>query len=231
MRLTFCLTVSVFLSCVGREGQDDPPQPDAGVTTCADGEAAEEGFFGDCTEEPEAELLVFRGEARPTVFAPNTNDIELRFGIQGGWMTVVGARVRNMDITTLQVSAAIFDDCQEPPRPIGRAQQVLDMEIDGDWGVPRAGLANFAGIELCENLDSVRDADGHSYRLDMRVTDGKRRTVVLGGVVVPTCPSPDPVGSCACLCDASYVREDRQCMTTSLDDSGEPDRDSCPATR
>jgi len=185
---------------------DDGPGPDGGVPIV-------ECFFGDASAQPEGELVfldenftlqpLVSGQAVPAILPP-----------QGGKVIFVGARIKNMDMCSLQANGGVFDDCQTPPRIIGREGRGIQMVITD--GLPFAEpadpttLNNYVNIPLCGNFTSSRDIDGEPYRVEIRFSDRARRTLVLQADVTPFCPGTPGDGvfeQCECECDADYSFE------------------------
>ena len=187
------------------EGPPDGGDPDGGTPIV-------ECFYGDEAEAPAGELVfldenfemqnLLPGQAVPTVLPP-----------QGGKVILVGARIKNMDMCSLQANGGVFDDCQRPARIIGREGRGLQMVPNDAIGFaePRdpGTLNNYVNIPLCGNFTSSRDIDGEPYRVEIRFSDRARRSLVLTADITPFCAGTpgDPAGvfeQCECECDADY---------------------------
>jgi hypothetical protein len=208
---------------------DSGGDEDAGVMV--DAGSRDVRFVGDPALPPEAELVIFDGDSRPPRSHDEATVLPLQFGIQGGFMILVGAKVRNMDIGTLQITGTVGDDCFAPPRAIGRTGNPMFAVEEGGWGVPDPvqGIAAFLNLQLCPNLDSSRDADGHPYDLEVRITDRARRSVLVNTRFTATCAGAGGPGEDACECqcdDQSTLGAD--CSIVDLSDVTDPAAGSCP---
>jgi hypothetical protein len=216
------------IACSSSSGVgDDAGVPDAGVT---DNDVR---FVGDSDLAPEGELIVYEASSSPPRSYVHTEatPIKLQFGLQGGFMVLVAARVRNMDIGTLQITGTASDECFAPARAIGRTSNpMFAQEVDG-WGVPDPvqGTASYLNLQLCPNLDSTRDADGHPYDLTVRVTDRARRTLELSTRFTATCAGADGPGqeACECQCDDQSTLGE-ECAVLDLSDVTDPEPGQCP---
>lgn len=200
-------------------GPPDGGEPDGGTPIV-------ECFYGDEGAAPVGELVFLDedsqlqtlepGQAVPTLLPP-----------QGGKVILVGARVRNMDLCSLQANGGVFDDCQRPARIIGREGRGLRMVENDVIGFAEpldpTTLTNYVNIPLCGNFSSSRDIDGEPYRVEIRLSDRARRSLVLSADITPFCagvPGADDgvFAQCECECDADYAF-DRTCDDVIVDDA------------
>lgn len=207
-----------------------PPLPDAGP---ADGGTPEECFIGDKDGEAEIHIIVRTAEGTDFVDVADGDQVPLILPPQGGKVTLIGVRARNVSCN-MQMNAGLFDDCQAPPRVIGREGRPIELEEGPDgFGVPvqKDQLQNYANIPVCPAFSSTRDGDGEPYRLEMRVTEVKRageeepRTHVFTATVTPFCAQAEIEDECQCECDVDLITgipRDQQCPT--INDNDEPPR-------
>ncbi len=222
------LTVSALSVALAAAECEPPPDPkaDAGPDPIV------ECFFGDESAEPEGELVFMDENFTMQDLVPG-GPVPAILPPQGGKVILVGARVRNMDLCSLQANGGVFDDCQQPSRIIGREGRGIAMVENAaiGFGEPKDPdtLNNYVNIPLCGNFSSSRDIDGEPYRVELRFSDRARRSLVLTADITPFCagtPGDGIFEQCECECDADYSFE-RACEEVVVDD----DRPAgvCPA--
>jgi hypothetical protein len=179
-------------------------------------------FIGDGDAAAEIEL-VFRTLEGAVADVIDGGDVPLILPPQGGKVTLIGVRAKNVTCRAL-LNAGLLDECQDPPRVIGREGRPIELvESDDGFGRPRfpETLQNYANIPVCPNFASATDGDQQPYRLEVRVTEDsragedERRTHVLEATVTPTCAEPELEDACRCECDADFSLElgEEQCLT------------------
>lgn len=197
----------------------------------AEGEG--EGEEPDCIiGDPDAAAeiaLVMRTVEETTVDLIDGGEVPLILPPQGGKVTLIGVRAKNITCRAL-MNAGLFDECANTF--IGRDARPIELEAsaanDG-FGMPvfPATLQNYANIPVCPTFASRRDGDDQPYRLELRLTESRRkgesapRTHVLSAVVTPVCAEPGILEDCRCECDASFVLDvpqEEQCPTIHDDD-------------
>ncbi len=206
----------------------EPPLRPAEGEGEGEGEGPVECFFGDKDAEPAGEL-VYRTVDGQTATLVDGQEVPLILPPQGGKVFIVGARVKNMDLCSLQVNAGMFDECQDPARIIGREGRGLQMVVDEalGLGVPQdpETLNNYANIPVCPNFTAVRDADGEPFRIEVRLTDRARRSLVLQAQVIPVCAEVEQFDRCTCECDVDFSF-DTECSDILADPAVDPG--TCP---
>ena len=199
IKLPLLVALALAASLLLGSSCEPPPPPPPGE---GEGEPIE-CFFGDEAAPPAGEL-VYRTVDGETALLVEGQEVPLILPPQGGKVFIVGARVKNMDLCSLQVNAGMFDECQTPPRIIGREGRGLQMLVDDELGlgVPAQPdtLNNYANIPVCPNFTAVRDADGEPFRIEVRVTDRARRSLILEAHVTPVCAEADAFERCSCEC-------------------------------
>ncbi len=195
-----------------------------------EGEAPQlECFYGDKDADPEGEL-VYRTVDQQLATLVDGQEVPMILPPQGGKVILIGARVKNMDLCSLQANGGMFDGCQTPPRIIGREGRGLQMKINEDLGMAEPDrpetLNNYVNIPLCPNFTAVRDADGEPFNLEIRFSDRAQRSLILKATVTPVCAEPEQLARCTCECDVDFSFE-RVCEDIVADPAGEPG--VCPA--
>ncbi len=206
------------LLCVAADcpGGDDGPDP---PTEC---------FFGDENASPEGELVFLDenfvvqpftdGQRVPAILPP-----------QGGKVIFIGVRLKNMDMCSIQANGGVFDDCQTPPRVIGREGRALSFVLNEASGFAEPAnpetINNYVNIPLCGNFTSSRDIDDEPYRIELRISDRAQRALVFRAELTPFCAgAPNTDGTfeqCLCECDAEFSF-DLTCEEILIDDDREP---------
>lgn len=226
LRLAITVALGASVSAADCVGPPDGGDPDSGTPLV-------ECFYGDEAAAPEG-TLVFLDEHSTLQDLQQGQAVPLILPPQGGKVVFIGARLKNMDMCSLQANGGVFDDCQAQPRIIGREGRGIQM-VENDatgFAEPKdpATLNNYVNIPLCGNFTSSRDIDGEPYRVEIRFSDRARRSLVLTADITPYCPgAPGGDGvfeQCECECDADYAFE-RRCEEVTVDD----DRPAgvCPA--
>lgn len=199
------------------------PQPDAGPVDC---------FVGDPEQLPELQL-VYRTAKGELADLADGDEVPLIIPPQGGHIVAIGARLRNVNICGLQMSALLRDPCTN--RILGREGRPTFLEANADgWAVPIAPglLDNFVNINACPNLVSSRDLDRQPYLLELRAVNFNAELSLTSQLTVTTvCGEPDSARLCECQCDADYVLGRDNCFAG---DAGtalwQPDPDVPPGT-
>jgi hypothetical protein len=220
---------SMLVGCpgTGTTGNDDDAGPsDGGIV---------ENFVGDPNAEPEGELLIYDPRQSPPTSSAHDPQViaPMIFGPQGGYMVLLGARVRNMDISSLQISGSVRDQCFDPARIVGITQAPMFARERDGWGVPDdgSGIAAYLNMQLCPNTDASRDTDGHEFDVSVRVTDRARRTVVMESTITAECKNLDGTTDtvCTCQCDSTYELGEDCFAAGADDDTGDPAPGECPS--
>jgi hypothetical protein len=180
---------------------DGSPDGGTGLPEC---------FYGDEGQEPEGEL-VFLGDDFTMQDLVSGQAVPLMLPPQGGKVVFIGARLRNMDLCSLQANGGVFDDCPAQPRIIGRSGSGVQMVVNDAAGLAEPAapttVNNYLHIPLCGNFSSSRDIDGEPYRLEVRFSDRARRSLVLRADITPFCPTTlgdEAFARCTCECDADF---------------------------
>jgi hypothetical protein len=125
---------------------------------------------------------------------------------QGGEVTYVAARVRNVGSCGVKIAARLSDPISG--NEIGFDARQADLMVGRDgWGRPPAtGNAYFANVPLCPDYMTF-DVQGRAALLSVTVTDHAGRTATASQMVVPTCTQSDPMARslCQCICSVQPV--------------------------
>jgi hypothetical protein len=194
------------LVLVGCPKSEVTPTPDADVD-------AGPCFFGDPNKEPELELRALRADGTDVPLVDG-NDLAVIFPPQGGRVTFVGVRARNLDGCGIQLTGALRDPVTKQVRLDGRTLN-LRREEDG-WGTTGRGaetdlassdaIGDYSNIPLCPNQWADRDVFDQTFELEVVVVDSRKKSVSKKINVIPRCAEPgEKETACRCLCKKGYV--------------------------
>lgn len=124
---------------------------------------------------------------------------------QGGQVSYVAARVRNINRCAVQLQGRFRDPTTMVELGFDGRNVDLIAGADG-WGRPDVTeLANLANVPLCPDNDPVRDNVGVPALLEMRVADQHGHSVTVSQTVTPTCTVADPAMRALCNCECAHV--------------------------
>ncbi len=124
---------------------------------------------------------------------------------QGGKHIFAGARVRNLDICTVQLIGAVRDPATRMTRFEGRYPPFVDGGDGWAYADQPSQISSYANIPLCGNFWSPRDIHEETYELEITVTDREKRTATKKLSIVPFCSEPALLAECECECSQGYV--------------------------
>ena len=218
--------VSIFASwglafAFGAACDEGEGGPDAGVDC----------FVGDESLGPELQLI-YRTIDGTYLDLADDEEVPLILPPQGGQVILIGARLRNVNICGMQMSALLRDTCTN--RILGREGRPIHLEKNADgWAVPIQpdALDNYVNINACPNLASSRDIDQEPYQVELRAVNGNVDLGLQAQVrVLPVCAEASNV-SCECQCDGDYVLGRDDCFNADAgSDLWRPDPDTAPGT-
>ncbi|MFZ4738709.1 MAG: hypothetical protein ACOYM9_22325 [Bradymonadia bacterium] len=149
------------------------------------------------------EVLENDGRGALSVVAPD-GPVNLRPPFQGGHVLFVGARVTGLCPTNLVVSGRIVDPASgEVVSVDNRTGVTLVEREDGTMAPDPQDLSAVANIALCPETTGLRDIEGTTLTLELRVSDAQGRRAETTRTVVPTCGGLVDVTdreSCTCEC-------------------------------
>jgi hypothetical protein len=185
-------------------------------------------FIGDPAADADIQLIYRNADGHGFTDLHDGDRVPLILPPQGGKVTLVGIRAKNVSCR-LNFNAGLIDDCQDPSRVIGREGRPLTLvEGEDGYGIPEQPdtLQNYANIPVCPTFSSSRDGDEQPYHLELRVTEVLRdgeaepRTHVFEATVTPFCAEPDIAEDCRCECDADFVTSvDRTTQCPTINDN------------
>jgi hypothetical protein len=193
MRALLLLTCIAAGACAGTIESDDQALDPADC------------FVGDPDLEPEVQLIYRTVEG---AYAPleEMGQVPMILPPQGGKVFLVGVRARNLDICGVQLVAGFRDHCSG--RIVGSERRPVFLVKDAEgWAVPRQPheLSDYSNVPACPSFGTDRDVDGEPYELELQLTDGRQRSVILTRDVVPVCGEAQHAAQCECECDADYI--------------------------
>ena len=130
--------------------------------------------------------------------------VNLRPPVQGGHVLFVGARVTGLCPTDLVVSGRVVDPATgEVVSRDARGGVTLVERGDGTMAPDPQDLSAVANIVLCPETTGLRDIEGTTLTLELRVSDAQGRQADTTLTVVPTCGGLVDVTAretCTCEC-------------------------------
>lgn len=184
---------------------------DAGPSPCAT------GFLGDPSKEPEIELRALTADGTDVPLVDG-NDLAIILPPQGGRVSFVGVRVRNMDGCAMKIIGAMRDPSSGLVTLDGRTVN-LTREPDG-WGTTGRGanitniddsqaIADYSNIPLCPNSWSKQDVFDKPHEIEVVLTDRRQKVARKVVTITPRCSQPgERETACRCLCRNNYVLGD-----------------------
>ena len=149
------------------------------------------------------EVLENDGLGALSVVAPD-GPVNLRPPFQGGHVLFVGARVTGLCPTDLVVSGRVVDPATgEVVSRDARGGVTLVERGDGTMAPDPQDLSAVANIVLCPETTGLRDIEGTTLTLELRVSDAQGRQADTTLTVVPTCGGLVDVTAretCTCEC-------------------------------
>jgi hypothetical protein len=209
-----------------------PPVEGEGESSEGEGEGeGEVCVIGDATAPAELSLVTRLVDGTIAPLADG-GQVALLLPIQGGKVFYVGITGKNVTCH-VQMTAGMFDSCQDPPVVSALDGRAVVLEDDGTGtAIPVNDptdevVVNFNNVPACPSFAASHDVDNGNFNLQLRVTEALRpgeaapRVHNLTAAIVPTCLQPDLADDCACECDADFVLEqtkDEQCPTINDND-------------
>ena len=139
---------------------------------------------------------------------------------QGGEVSYVAARVRNMNRCNVQLKVRYRDPATSVELALDSRSVDLFVGSDG-WGRPDATqVANLANVPLCPDNDPTRDNGGQPALLEVTVTDAHGHSVMVSKTVVPTCTAADPSVRALCVCECNHLPSTGRMCSSGTGDGG-----------
>jgi hypothetical protein len=174
-------------------GPDGPAIPDARPILCT---------VGDLAAEPEMQLIYRTGDG-DAVPLDDGGRLPLLTPPQGGKVSFVGVRVKNVTVCGATIQAALRDPCDG--RVLGIERRPIAWRIaDDGFAEPAqpAEISDYVNLPMCPNAGAERDVDGHPYSLEVRLYERTGRATERIVTVVPHCDDDLDPPRCRCECDA-----------------------------
>lgn len=171
------------------------------------------GFIGDPSKEIEIELRALRADGTDVPIADG-DELAIVTPPQGGRVSFVGVRARNLDGCGVQVTGALRDLGSAQIRVDGRTVN-LRKEPDG-WGTTGQGtmtdfsssaaIGDYSNVPVCPNQWADVDVFDHTFELEVLVQDSRKKKATKVIKVTPRCSEPGAKETaCRCLCKQGYV--------------------------
>ncbi len=202
------------------------------AVTCAVFACSNNAEHKQTAAEPEAAidsgpLVVSAVEADPRISAftllQDGDEAHLQSAPQGGFVIFVGARIKNLDTSTVELEGKLTD----PQTGLIAADRYVESTMIPAPDEPGASMSDYTSIRevvhlyLCPNYETI-DVVGRIYELEIRAKEvgAQESTGVVTVKVKPTCSANDGgLGSqCTCQCQAGYTKE--KCSIEALTDAG-----------
>jgi hypothetical protein len=177
--------------------------------TAIEGGACTTGFLGDASSPVDFEVQVLLPDDTVATIGDDAS-VPIRQPPQGGRVIFVGVRATNLDGCALVLAGALRDRAN---RQVRLDRRTINLTPTGDgWGQSvaagqsiSAAIADFSNIPVCPNQWSTTDIYGHTYDLEVSVTDRENRQLTKTLAVTPECAEPENRDECLCICRAAYV--------------------------
>lgn len=216
MRGSLSIPLIVLVACGGAGAGDDAGDDDGAPTDVPD-PTIDQPMICDvpCPPPPVLECPQPSGDiSQPIEVVPLRIDtatgaiveiadgdhLDLRRPDQGGRVVYAGVRARNIaDGCNVYVNGALRDPVSN--RVIALESRPTYMAVDATgWAVPVMPFTQtLANVPACPQAAVEIDVDGHTWQLEIRLTEGARSTTVIRSVALD-CVS-DSFGGCECDCD------------------------------
>lgn len=206
--LSACLSVPVLISLAGCDG-DGPSTTGGGGSSTSTGLSCQLEYIGDKDAPIEMEIVALdpQYDAQPLA---GGGDLSILYPPQGGRVTFVGVRAKNLDPCAVRLGGSLRDPATEQVRIDTRTIN-LDPTDDG-WGASDpTDISTFSNIPVCPNSWASTDVFDQSFTLavTLRDKDGKETKSEID--VVPRCNETATLNGvnlqkeCTCQCKQGYV--------------------------
>jgi hypothetical protein len=182
--LKVAATAAVLAAC-----SDPPAGPDA--MPCS---------VGDPSDAPEMQVIerTVDGEIAPL---EDGGDLQLLVPPQGGHVALVGVRIKNVDLCSSTIQAALKDPVSGRVAGIERRPVAWRVAADGfaEPSQPQE-ISDYANVPLCPNANLAQDIDGNPWTLEVRFYDAQEDATEVVLTVTPTCEGTLDIAYCECEC-------------------------------
>jgi hypothetical protein len=194
----------MFIATRGRALAMGPAFISALLIGCGGGGSAADAPPAGCpigdVSAPAEMQIVHLDENNNVIVTQAMQTVPLIAPPQGGWITLLGVRARNLDGCQVVLTTALVDACDQQVIVIDQRPTVLEMDADG-WGV--STVTSFSNLPVCPQLTAARDLTDVPYTIKVSVKDANGQMASSEISVVPTCQ--DGTSRCACECNQDYV--------------------------
>ena len=161
-------------------------------------------FIGDRKLPVEAVLIALAAGDTFSDIAPGAT-IALEPPPQGGYVTYVGARVRNLNSCKVAFEGRLREPSTSVELGFDRREANLLLDANG-YGVPESpARASMPNVNPCPDY-GPNDIHDRTLTLEVKITDPEGRSTLASTPVVPRCQLSDPgyQYNCTCTCSANY---------------------------
>ena len=168
------------------------------------GPTCDDTFIGDPSLPVEAVLVYTDGVSGMLADVTAGDEVPLARPPQGGQVSYVGARVRNINRCSVQFRARYRDPGTKVE--LGFDGRNADLVVDADgWGRPDVTqLSDLANVPLCPDNDPVRDNQGSRRCSKSWSSDQHGHSATVSAMVVPTCTASDATMQALCDCECNH---------------------------
>lgn len=152
----------------------------------------------------ELEILYRSRDGMAITCAPDA-PVPLTLPPQGGFVLLVGARVKHFDLATVVLTASLRDTVDDHLIAVEQRPVMLVPGADG-WAGPDQPMTlfNWANLPTCPAPSATRDLDAMPYVLRIGVADGSGASAEQKLEIVPTCETGANGDQCRCQCKLGY---------------------------
>jgi hypothetical protein len=209
--LALLLVVAATTGCPDETSTSGGGGDGAGPPSCTD------PIFGDPTADPEIEAF-FLDVNEADVFITDGATLDVVEPPQGGRVTFVGARVKNMSPCGMFITAEIKDPISGAVRFDGRNPKMVD-DGQGFLTIQSGEIGNYSNIPLCPNNWAESDVFSGEWDLTVTMRAGDReakKTYKVGlqctdKTLADNGLNPPPgvvLDACLCSCSEGYILGD-----------------------
>lgn len=205
MRSAAILCALALLGCkAGDAGDDDVP-----IDAFDDGQVDVyepppcSPVIGDLSQPIEVVPLTVVRHTNQEAELHDGDDLPLIPPFQGGFILLLGGKVRNLDGCNAQVTASLRDPTSGQVVGLEQRPSALLIGDDG-WGHPWGTLEyTLANVAVCPNFASTRDVQDQPWQVEVRYETPDGRSATVTRAVTPRCEPGDV--DCVCMCDADFT--------------------------
>jgi hypothetical protein len=159
----------------------------------------------DATMEGPEVAIIYRTRDGKAVDAAMDAPVPMIFPPQGGFVMLVGARVRGLDPATVTVTASLRDAATTPVLTLEMRPVSLTLGADGwAWPADPDDMFDWANLPTCPLSNTTRNLYDQAYVLRIAATDGAANSSEAKLTIVPTCESGTAGALCRCQCKHGY---------------------------